>query len=174
MERVRDFVKLCVQFYSGFVLILVITACGTVQHNVKFNPDYRTQAGTRLEVAAVSNQTKETFDVDIERMLADALSQELREQDLLWTGQDGQRLLIKAQILEYSKGDAFKRWLAPGAGATVLTVSCDLLDGDQCVGTAQAKRTVSAGGLYTVGAWRTVFNSVAKDLAEDLRSQLAR
>jgi len=61
----------------------------------------------------------------------------------------------------------------PGWGATILIVQCDLVDDDNnIVGSVKATRTVSIGGLYSVGAWKTVFNNLANDVVEDLSKSI--
>jgi hypothetical protein len=40
------------------------------------------------------------------------------------------------------------------------------------VGSVEARRTVSFGGAYTIGAWKTVFASVAKDVVKELQTQM--
>jgi hypothetical protein len=78
---------------------------------------------------------------------------------------------MNVNIIEYRKGDAFKRWLWPGYGSTVLVVEATLLDADGNVdATAQANRSVDAGGGYTVGAWKKIFEDVSADLVSDLKS----
>jgi hypothetical protein len=154
--------------FFGVLAVLAFTTygCGSVQHKVSFQENYAIQPDTRLEVGKVTNETGQTFDVDVVQMLTDGLSGALGEKKLLWTGGEAHKLVIDSKIVEYEKGDAFKRWLLPGWGATVLSVQAVLKDGDQSVGTAEARRTVSAGGGYTIGAWRTVFNSLANDVVD--------
>jgi hypothetical protein len=79
-------------------------------------------------------------------------------------------LILAAQILDYERGDAFKRWLLPGYGSTVLSVRGELTDtaDGRLVGSFEARRTVSIGGAYSAGAWRTIFGKVAADVADDL------
>jgi hypothetical protein len=94
---------------------------------------------------------------------------------LLWTpGSTGDHLIINTKIVEYDEGDAFKRWLLPGWGSTVLSLHCELKDSQSgsIVGNADARRTVSFGGAYTIGAWKTIFASVAKDVVNALRTQM--
>ena len=59
-----------------------------------------------------------------------------------------------------------------GYGATELSVRCAVFKGDEKVGNVFARRTVEAGGLYTVGAWKGVFETVAEDLVEELKAKL--
>ena len=62
----------------------------------------------------------------------------------------------------------------PGYGSTVLTVECALHDGAKKVATVNARRTVDAGGGYTVGAWKTIFGSVAEDIVADLKKKFRK
>jgi hypothetical protein len=95
---------------------------------------------------------------------------ELTKESLL--GQRGSPgvVTMDVNIIEYRKGDAFKRWLWPGYGSTVLVVEATLLDVEGNVdASAQANRSVDAGGGYTTGAWEKIFKNVAADLVSDLK-----
>jgi hypothetical protein len=157
------------------LMLLLIAGCGTVEHKVSLEQGYRVQAGTKVELGPVKNATGQSFDIDIEKMLADALVETLKDRDLYWTAAPAPKLILTADIVQYAKGDAFKRWLAPGWGATALVVRARLTDPEgHEVGQVDAKRTVEAGGLYTVGAWETVFGSLAGDVVTDLEEQVKR
>ena len=150
--------------------ILFLTACGTVEHSVRVEDEQAFGADTRIMVGEVANKTGESFDIDIEAMLREAVVNELTKESLL--GQKGVPgvVTMDVNIIEYRKGDAFKRWLWPGYGSTVLVVEATLLDADGNVdATAQANRSVDAGGGYTVGAWEKIFEDVATDLVSDLK-----
>ncbi len=155
-----------------FAWATTLAACGSVQHELRLNDGYLPQPGTNVEVEAVSNATGQTFDIDVEQMFWAALSEKLGHAQLSRPGTSGPKLALRTKIVEYEKGDAFKRWLLPGWGATVLSVHSDVMDGGRLVGTIAARRTVSAGGGYTIGAWKTIFNSVADDIVSDLKSKL--
>ena len=69
------------------------------------------------------------------------------KKNLEWTGGEVPKMILTADIVQYEKGDAFKRWLVPGWGATVLVVRGALYESDnRKVGSVDAKRTVDAGG----------------------------
>jgi hypothetical protein len=155
-------------------LMLLLAGCGTVEHKLTLDPGFQPQGGTLVSVGEVKNQTGQTFDCDAEQLLTDALAGELRKHEMLAPAETPSELIVKTQITEYQPGDAFKRWLLPGWGATVLTVHCDLYEKDHVVGSADVHRTVTAGGAYTIGAWKTIFANVAKDLVSDLRKQMPR
>ena len=152
---------------------LLVAACGTVEHKVALDAGYAVKPGTKVVLGPMKNQTGQTFDIDIEKMLADAFNQSLQDKELDWKGGETPKLQLNADIVQYDKGDAFKRWLMPGYGSTVLVVRGVLHDADnRKVGSVDAKRTVDAGGLYTVGAWETIFRSVADDVIVQLREQV--
>ena len=160
---------------SLVIAILLIGFCGctNVRHQAKFNENYTLKENVSIKVEKVVNDTGFTFDIDIGDMLADALEDQLLEEDLLWFGGDEPVLKMETRIIEYEKGNAFKRWMLPGWGATELSIRCQLKDDqDKMVGSVFASREVVAGGAYTIGAWQTVFKDVAGDVAEDLREQI--
>ena len=108
-------------------------------------------------------------------MFTDALTQQLQGDNLLWAGgQPAGHLTIATKIVEYEPGNAFKRWLLPGYGSTVIALHSELKDSasGKLVGPVDARRTVSFGGAFMIGAWRTIFASVAKDVVEELRAQI--
>ncbi len=168
LER-KDFLLAVVIFIT-----FVASGCGTAHHTLDFQNNYMPQADTKIEVGPVTNETGEKFDIDIEKMLATALSDKLREKELMWEGKEGPKLTTKCKIVEYKKGDAFKRWLMPGWGSTTLAVTCDLSDSNNVVGIINARRTVDAGGGYTIGAWEKVFGQLAMDIAEDVQSHIQK
>jgi len=150
--------------------LLFLVACGTVEHSVRVEDPHAFGVATKIRVGEVANKTGESFDIDIETMFSDAMISELAKENLL--GQQGARDLVtmNVNIIEYRKGDAFKRWLWPGYGSTILVVEAMLLDAEGNVdATAQANRSVDAGGGYTTGAWKEIFEDVAADLVADLK-----
>ena len=175
MRHKKTLIKNFLLIFYGLLFIAVATGCGTVQHKVDFKDKYTPPADTKIELGRVMNKTGEEFDIDIKKMLSDSLAKTLEEKELLWSGTGGHRLLLESNIIEYKKGDAFKRWLLPGWGATVLIIRCDLVEEDNSiVGSVEATRTVSAGGGYTIGACKTVFDKLAIDVVEDLSKQCGK
>ncbi|HBI14408.1 MAG TPA: hypothetical protein DDY20_02640 [Desulfobulbaceae bacterium] len=155
------------------MVLMFLSGCGTVEHKITFDQQYSMQPGTKVELGTVKNQTGQNFDIDVEKMLADALTNALKKKNLQWTEGAGPRLVLTADIVEYAKGDAFKRWLMPGYGSTTLVVRSALNDSDnRKVGSVDAKRTVDAGGAYTIGAWETIFQNVAEDIVANLAEQV--
>ncbi len=155
-------------------LLTLLTACGTVQHTAKLHEDYIPPSKATISLGEVKNATGRTYDVDIEAMFVAAMTEALKEEGLLAADTETAVLTLNAKITEYEKGDAFKRWMMVGYGSTVLEVHCDLLVGDQIIGVADARRTIDAGGAYSIGAWESVYGQVATDVVEDVSGQLSR
>lgn len=159
------------------ILLMATVGCETIHHEAKFESDFLPKPDTRVEVGTVTNETGQTFDIDISKMFMDALNEALGKEGLLWMGgSSGEHLIITSKIVEYKKGSAFLRWLMPGLGATVLSVKCELKETttDKIIASVKAQRSVWGGGLYTVGAWQTVLDSTAKDVVEELGSKIGR
>jgi hypothetical protein len=151
-------------------LLAFVTGCGTVHHNLTLAPGYEPAAGTTVKVGTVKDSSVTKADVDTAAMFREALTEALQKQRMHGAGTA--QLVANGEIVDYSKGNAFKRWLMPGWGATTLSVRCSFSDGGKEVATAEAKRAVAGGGLASVGAWKKVFDSVANDIVEDLKKQM--
>lgn len=89
---------------------------------------------------------------------------------------DDAPLVLTCEVTQYVEGSAFKRWLMPGWGSTVGQIAMMLSNAkDQSVVVIiQGNSTVSAGGLYTVGADEYILKSVADDVIFKLRAWAAR
>jgi len=154
------------------VLALGLTGCGSSHSRMTFASQYVPQPGLRVEVGPTVNETGRKFDIKIEQMLTSALTDAIRSKGLLQIGAAGDKLVLSCRIVEYDKGNAFKRWLWPGWGSTALSIECDLKAGALVVGAVEVRRTIDVGGAYTIGAWETVFKTVAEDVARELAANL--
>jgi hypothetical protein len=116
----------------------------------------------------------EEVELDPLQELRIQLEQQLIANGLLLTqGSTGNTFELIPEIREYRPGSAFKRWLWPGYGSTILWVESELRKGDRKVGSISTKRTVDAGGAYTAGAYKSIFGSVAEDIVTDLKKKLS-
>lgn len=165
--------------FIAVVGALALSGCGTVNHDVSFIPGYAPPAkanvvvGNFIDAVPKTNRDNEFKNFDIAKEMREQLEAKLRESGLNAGPGGGQgSLVISGKIVDYEPGDAFKRWLMPGYGSTVLAVECALQDGDRKVATVSARRTVDAGGGYTIGGWKAIFGNVADDIVLDLKQKL--
>ncbi len=159
------------------ILVFVIGGCGTTSRDSSFAQDFAPIAAATIAVGEISDAAPrgnrgDQEDFDTEAELRTQLEAKLAERGLLAEGSEGGPYVLNARITEYEPGSAGKRWLWPGYGATELSVECTVQVGDRVVGTLYARRTVEAGGLYTVGAWKGVFATVADEIVNEIEAKL--
>jgi uncharacterized lipoprotein YajG len=153
-----------------FVISSFIGGCATPGSEgpgkaLSLNPDYK------YKIKQITDNSTEKHDIDAAQLLNEALENSLREQGLLLEGtSQNNYYAISAQILDYDMGNAFKRWLMPGYGSTVLGVHTDVIDSEtgEIITFMEHRQTIAAGGLYSVGAWENIFTTVANDITTDL------
>lgn len=127
----------------------------------------------KIKVTDVTNDTRELFDIDVIGLLWDSLNEALRKENVLWVrGMETVPLKLEAHVVRYQKGSAWKRWLLPGFGSTVLVVKCELKDGDRLVASVEAQDKVSTGEGLTIGAWKTIFVAVAEDVVREIHTKM--
>ena len=117
--------KRFIYILSALALTMFFTGC-TTKHSITLNDKYTPKANTKISVGNIANKTSETFELNIEQMTRDAFAKKLAKDDLLWIQDNNPKITLNVGILEYAEGNAFKRWVMPGWGATILTIEADL------------------------------------------------
>ena len=131
----------------------------------------------QLDVASVSNDTGREYDFDVTGTLTEKIKSKLTDKGYLaqgaGTGREG-ALVLKPHLTAYEPGNAAKRWLAPGHGATHCTVRVSLIDQEsgKQVGEIIVAKAISEGGLFSIGADRSILDAVASDIAETLDDKM--
>jgi Domain of unknown function (DUF4410) len=130
-----------------------------------------------VDVVAVANETGKTFDFDVAQSLTDQIRSKLTEHGVSLTqggnAVDG-RLVLKTRLTTYSPGNAAARWGLPGAGTTECLLKGELLDGRNGarLGVLLSHRSISGGGLFSVGADKGILDVVATDIADAVATTL--
>jgi hypothetical protein len=153
-----------------------LTACfGTAHHDVALLDARAFNSETKIGLGTIVNKTGKYFDFDIEAVLEFAVVSKLVDEKLLAFEGDPNSVVMDISIIRYRKGNAFIREFLPlpGFSSTELAIEAFLFDSDGNLDAkAKAKRSVDWGGRYTVGAWRSIFDDLANDLIEDIRSEI--
>ena len=103
----------------------------------------------------------------LKEAMSAALSSALTKQGLTGAGQYS----VNVNILAYAPGSAFARWLMPGAGATQLSVEAFIVDKKSTqVAKIPVERHISAGGGFTIGAYKYIFEDVAQEIAAVIKN----
>ena len=164
--------------FAVVIQCVFLMACfGTARHDVEVHDAQAFDSEPKIALGKIVNKTGKTFDVDIEAILELAVVSKLVDENLLAFKDNANTIVMDISIIEYRKGNAFIREMLPlpGSSSTVLAIEAFLVDSEGNLdATAQAKRSVDWGGRYTVGAWRSIFDDLAKDLIDDLQSEIRR
>ena len=125
-----------------------------------------------INTVVVENNTGSDFDgTNVVALMETAVKTEITKSGLLLSSEERVEHSLEVNIIQYTKGNAVARWLVPGAGKTILSVEARLVsETGTTVAESQATESIGAGGLYTVGAWKRVFDKVAKSLIKDIKS----
>lgn len=159
------------------VVLLALSGCVTVPGPTKSVSALLPKPGAGVHLASVRNTSGAPLEVDVERLLRDAMTTTLKEKGLDRSpGAPGEHFALTLEITEYRPGNAFQRWLVPGWGSTVLVVRGALRDPktNELAAVIDHERSVAAGGLFSIGAWESIFTDVADDLAKDLKTRIEK
>ncbi len=164
-------------FFVLFALV-ISTGCSTKS---QFNTitDAQNQCPPYFSVGEIKDSSKYTpgkNDPTIEPadLMRSALKNELTKKGY-FTEKSENVSSIKIEILNYAPGNAFARWLFPGAGASKLKIQTVLVDCQNVeIANIPIDRSVAAGGGYTIGAWEYVFTDVAERLVQDLEKNVLK
>ncbi len=169
-------VSTLVSLILSFLVVSTISGCSTnAQLKGAAESNLLPKRGAAVQIGSITTKSSKKFEVDVEKMLGDALGKAIADQGLQWSGDpNAVRFIFNAEILDYEMGSAFGRWLLPGMAPTILAIRGELRDpkDDALAGTLEQKRGVYVGGFYTIGAWRTIFQSVSNDVAKELRIRI--
>lgn len=114
--------------------------------------------------------TDQSEQFSLKDAMSGALTAALAQSDL---SSDSAGYVINTRINGYAPGNAFTRWVIPGAGATKLSTESIITTTDNVeVARIPVERSIAAGGGYTINAWKYVFEEVAKETAKVIKTQL--
>ena len=158
------------RIFSIILLTFIIAGCAS-SSSIEVASGVTISSNLSIDDIKVSNKSGETFDgTNVEAMMKAAIEEQVTQNKLRLFSEARDSHLLEIDIIQYSKGSAVKRWLLPGAGKTVLSVEATLkTPSGQIIAESQATESIGAGGLYTIGAWKKVFNKVAKSLVKDIK-----
>lgn len=153
--------------------MLLGTACSkTSSFDIK-NPELVLNAHDGFMVGTVEDKSGyqpqgDDPQIDLEKAFREALMKAVEKQ-----GIEGSDYTIETKIVTYEPGNAFARWLMPGAGATKLATVSSVLDKEgKVAATIPVERSIGFGGAYTIGAWKSVLTEVADEIVLVIKKQM--
>jgi hypothetical protein len=159
-----------------FFLSIASVACSTKASFIP-SPEFgQIAVGSKFSVGSVVDETGFSFspgDPDA-IVLTDTMEQALKKalavkDALLLEVPDEDHWTINVTLVAYAPGNAFARWVLPGLGETKLHVVANIVNKEGNVAAKiPVERSIAAGGGYTIGAWKYVFDEVALTIASYL------
>ena len=170
--------KFCMTLVAGLSASILLASCGATNHFATYTPQFVPKPASRFSVGAVvdsSDPLKRSgipADFNPSAELKSQLEKKLAASGLAADAGASDVIVLLPTISDYDPGNAAVRWLAPGAGATVLTVKCNIQQGGVDMGKINIRRTIEFGGLYTIGQWSAIFGPVASDIVDALQDKI--
>lgn len=157
---------------SMLFFLILFTGCST-KSSLVLKEGYKFENKPKINVENITNNTSKVYEQNIEQLMKDALLEELKNNELLVLG-DESKIDLEVSILDYQEGNAFKRWVLPGWGATTLNLEATLKDNGNIVATSKIDSNIAAGGGFTIGAWKYVYTDAAKKLISDIKEEYSK
>lgn len=157
----------CFFISIGFLL----SGCSTPSSGVGPTKNLDLKTGYQYSLDHVSIPLDANYEIDAAGLLREALESSLRGKDLLVDeAHMGNHYVINAYILDYEMGNAFKRWLLPAYGSTILSIKTEIIDPQKgsVITELEHRQMIGTGGAYSIGAWNDIFASVAEDIVTDI------
>jgi len=163
-------------FILVFFLLLFLGGCVATQPMVSMEEGASLKNYKVFEVIPAINETGETFEFDVTGELTNKVK--LRLSDLGYKVEEVNLsegvLVIKNSLMDYEAGNAAGRWLAPGVGVTQATVKTSLIDKTTgtIIGEMVTSESVSGGGLFSVGAYKQILDTIAKGIVNEIDTRM--
>jgi len=177
---VRFQIKTCTGVLTWLFVLTLLAGCGATAHFASYDPHFGPTVASRFRVGTIIDSSDPlkrgdlppTFNPSTE--LKTNLEAKLTGGGLIVDATSPDTIALIPTITDYDPGNAALRWLAPGAGSTVLTVRCDIQQHGVSVGKINVRRTVEFGGVYSIGQWSIIFGRVAGDIVDKLKDKVAQ
>jgi hypothetical protein len=152
-------------------IVIILSGCAAQTSGTGTGKTLALNQSYKYKIEKIEISGEKKYEVDIKEMLRTSLDNALRDKNLLWYDSSNQQYYgISLRIIEYDMGNAFKRWLLPTYGSTVLSVHTDVIDleKNEIVTYMEHKQTIAVGGAFSIGAWKYIFDNISKDIAIDI------
>ena len=173
METIRFGFKKALLSILMMGLCIACIGCSTKSSLEWLEPSIKIAPTDKFEIGEVTDQSgfvPAESELEPAEAMKKALVTAMQRENLL-----GNEFKIDTTVLAYSPGNAFSRWLVPGMGATHLkTISYIYGKDGNKVAELPVERKISAGGGFTIGAWREVFSEVAEEIVEVIQEKFLK
>jgi Domain of unknown function (DUF4410) len=150
--------------------LFLVVSCTAPTPELEMQPGASLLGRTTLVVAPASNDTGQTYELDIAAVFTLDLTSALRSKGYTVvevTTASADAVIVQSSFVSYAPGSAFQRWLMPGLGPTEATVKTVLTEKStgSVLGGMLTRQEVTHGGLYSIGAYKYILQDVAGAVA---------
>jgi hypothetical protein len=158
-----------------FIMFIVLLTFGAVACSTKasyihtpgaahIDPSSKFSVGEIVDRTGFSFPADESDKFELNEAMSSALKKALENKTALG---DETQYTINVVLVAYAPGNAFHRWLLPGLGETKLNVVASVVDLEgREIAKIPVERSIAAGGGYTIGAFKYVFDEVAMAIVD--------
>ena len=158
-------ITFCLVFISG---CMTKSNLDLQSPSVKVSETAKFSAGKATDNSGYQFPPEEEDKFDLAKAMQSSLDAALSQ-----NGLKGKGYTIRVTILNYEPGSAFHRWLLPGFGGTKLTTESYVYSpAGKLVAKIPVHRSINAGGGFTIGAYRYVFDDVAAEIVRIIKTRL--
>ena len=155
------------------VAVLGVAGCtaGRPLPELMMQPGASLSGITQLAVAPASNDTGQTYELDIGDVFTNDLVSALRSRGYTVADPNtapADTVLVQCSFISYAPGNAAARWLFPGLGPTEATIKTSLINKGtgKVLGAMLTQKEETGGGLLSVGAYKYILERLANDVAD--------
>mgnify|MGYP006293968359 FL=1 len=151
-------------------VVLLLSACAATSHvSTDLGKAGRPSLPASISVQPCVDRTG-THIADLGRLATEAFIEKLDSLPEFVVRADGDYELV-CEVTGFLPGNAVKRWIMPGWGATVGKVSAMVQDAlsKHVLVIVEGDARVGEGGLYTIGAWQEIVPSAVKATVSQLQ-----
>jgi len=154
----------------GFLFFLCLSGCETSHVATEITNRSELSFPILITVQTCIDRT-ETQVTDLGAQATETFKKELNTTKEFSVVSNG-RYVLNCEVTSFLPGNAVKRWVLPGWGATVGQVAAMIQDSKtgEILIILEGNATVRSGGLDTVGAWSYIVPTAVKDIVRQLQS----
>jgi hypothetical protein len=136
------------------------------------SPDFFPLETSQIQISNVQNETGHDASFDILNYLSEQIRERLSAGGLkAGSSEDANAVVVDVSVHLYQEGHTFARWLGGGAGAAYAVIQATFHKRGQPIGAELLTVSViGAGGLYSLGAEKTVLEDAATEIVSLLQA----
>jgi len=180
-NRVFIFSFLCkTMLISALIILMQFQLCFATEKDsiVWLADDVSISNLKQIELYPVSLNIDEKYDDKLPLTISNKIREELKKLGVSVTDITAdnlpKKIALKINLVHYQPGDIGGRWIGFGGGSAICILRGMLINGPtgEVIGEIIVAKQVSGGGIFSIGADKSVTNRAAKQVSKELANLL--